>query len=99
MTTHPAPQVLSDNCTGRRGNRACRDAHRAGRPVHVIPAYGPTALVMPTYHYATAEEGIQAINDAMVNAPMVATDADLFRYRREGVAHRLPAGWIDPSRR
>lgn len=97
-----SPTVLSDNCTGRRGHRDCRDAHRAGLPVHVIPPLHDPAkpsLVMPSYHFATAEAGIAAINDALANAPIVATDADLYAYRAAGVAYRLPAGWIDPTRR
>ena len=94
--------ILSDHCTGP--NRACRAAHKAGRSIHVIPTMRPDprtapALVMPTYHYTTAQDGIDAINQAFATAPMVATEDDLYRFRAERVAHFLPIGWIDPSRR
>lgn len=56
-------------------------------------------LVLPTCHFTTVDEGMAAIRDAMVNAPTVATDDDLYAYRAAGVAHFLPAGWVDPTRR
>jgi hypothetical protein len=107
------PLVLSENCTGP--NPACREAHKAGRPVHMIPAMPrmgvdiviedgaarvitPT-LVMPTYHYANVSEGVEAIDQAMNTAPTVVTDDDLYAYRKAGVPHFLPVGWIDPTRR
>lgn len=105
MTTNanPAPVVLSTNCTGP--NPTCRKEHRAGRHVHVIPA-APSldagtrpVLVMPTYHYRTAEGGLAAIAKAMISAPTVATDDDLYHYRLEGMPHFLPVGWVDPTRR
>lgn len=91
-------EVLRGRCNGPNEN--CRAAHRAGRSVHVIP--GPhsafhEALVMPTYHYATSADGIDAIYDALENAPMVDNDEDLKRYRTEKVAFRLPVGWVDPE--
>jgi len=93
-------EVLDENCTGP--NRKCRCAARNGRSVHVIPSpMGPEhpALLMPTYHYATAEEGFAAIEAAYRTAPTVASDADLELYRCTGVPHILPVGWIDPTRR
>lgn len=91
--------VLAAVCTGP--NRACRTAHRQGRSVHVIPdrqADG-RALVMPTYHYATSAEGIEAIMDAEMIAPTVTTDEELYACRRLNIPHFLPVGWVDPSRR
>jgi len=94
--------VLSHNCTGP--NDACRKAHRDGRSVHMIPDAGRNpgaspALIMPMYHYATEDDGRQAINRAIETAPTVTCDEDLYTYRRQGVAHFLPVGWIDPTRR
>jgi len=54
---------------------------------------------MPTYHYATVEEGVAAIERAKKTAPTVRTDADLYAYRAQGIPHFLPVGWVDPSRR
>jgi len=100
-TETPGPMVLNENCTGP--NEACREAHSAGRPVHVIPGFRDPfkqpALVMPTYHYATADEGLTAVANALKTAPTVKTDKDLFAYREAGVPHFLPVGWKDPSRR
>jgi hypothetical protein len=94
--------VLSETCTGP--NRACRAAHREGRSVHVIPGSirgraDQPALIMPTYHFATVDEGMGYIRDAWNTAPMVVTDEDLDRYRAANIAHKLPVGWVDPSRR
>lgn len=107
------PQVLSANCTGP--NPACRAAYRAGRTVHVIPARSrfviegtapndrarmiDPILVLPTYHFRTAEEGVEFIRLAAVHAPTVATDDDLYAYRALNMPHYLPVGWIDPTRR
>jgi len=98
-TTPFTMTVLSHDCKGP--NPACRKAGRAGRLVHMIPESHPKRprLVLPTYHFSTIAEGAVAIADANAVAPTVATDADLYRYRAEGVAHFLPVGWIDPSRR
>jgi hypothetical protein len=94
--------VLASICTGP--NRACRAAHKTGRSVHVIPENGADAhlhprLIMPTYHYRTSAEGIEAIAIAEEIAPTVTNDADLERYRAEKVAHYLPVGWCDPTMR
>lgn len=110
--TNPnGPEVLSPHCTGRVGNAACREAHRAGRSVHIIPPRSrytivddraqllDPILILPTYHFATVEEGLAAVRDAMATAPTVATDDDLYAYRAAGIAHYLPVGWVDPTRR
>lgn len=94
--------VLSHNCTGP--NPTCRAAHRAGRPVHVIPDAGRNpgaspALIMPTYHYPTEAHGVDAIYEAANTAPMVTSDEDLYLFRQMKIAHFLPVGWVDPSRR
>lgn len=93
-------QIISRDCSGP--NAKCRCAARNGKPVHVIPTpMGPMlpSLVMPTYHYATEEEGFTAIREAFRTAPTVYGDADLELYRNDGVPHFLPVGWIDPTRR
>jgi hypothetical protein len=94
-----AAHVLASVCTGP--NRACRMAHKQGRSVHVIPErrQDGRALVMPTYHYRTSADGIEAIMDAEEAAPEVATDADLIEYRERNIPFFLPVGWVDPSRR
>jgi hypothetical protein len=96
------PIVVSEDCYGPHS--ACRKHHQAGRPVHMIPDLFPDfrtkpLLVMATYHYATVEEGEEAIRQAMETAPTVATDDDLYAYREAGIPHFLPAGWVDPTRR
>lgn len=104
-----APMVYPQPCTGP--NFACRAAHRTGLSVHVIPAasryeiVGDRArlldpiLVLPTYHFLTAQDGIEFIHLAERTAPTVATDDDLYAYRARGIAHYLPVGWTDPTRR
>jgi hypothetical protein len=103
LTTDRDPYVFPRQCTGRGGNSTCRQGYDDGRPWHVIPPVVDVAkrpaLVMPTYHYATIEDGVGSVRTAMATAPMVATDDDLYRYRAAGVAYKLPPGWIDPSRR
>ena len=90
------PYVLDANCMGDAVE--CRRAFNAGRPAHVNPPMG-SGVVMPTYHYATVEDGLATVRDAMDNAPMVTTDEELYRYRTYGIAYRLPEGWVDPDRR
>lgn len=93
-------EVLRSDCSGP--NPACRAAAVKGRKVHVTTGQRSAfqeALVMPTYHFKTSAEGIESIYDAWETAPLVQTDEDLDRYRAENRAHRLPVGWVDPSRR
>jgi hypothetical protein len=54
---------------------------------------------MPTYHYATEDEGRAAIYEAVRTAPTVYGDADLYLYREQNIPHFLPVGWIDPTMR
>lgn len=92
--------AITYNCTGRGGNARCRAAHKAGRPVHIIPPWSsdtPT-IVLPTYHYATEQEARAALAAADA-APIVTTDDELYAYRAAAIAHRLPVGWTDPTRR
>lgn len=93
-------QILKHECKGPSGT--CYAEFKAGRPVHVIPSprgVKAPSLVMPTYHYRTAEEGIQAIRAAMATAPTVYSDADLYLYRQQGTPFYLPVGWVDPTMR
>ena len=93
--------ILNVHCTGP--NRECRAHAKAGKRVHLIPSmsvreqYG--SLVLPSYHFATIEEGAAYIDNAVKTAPLVETDEDLYRFREQNIAHRLPKGWVDPSRR
>lgn len=92
-------QILAENCKGP--NRACRSAHKQGRPVHMIPGHKSLepALVLPSYHFESVEAGRVAIADAIRSAPTVYGDADLFEYREREIPFFLPVGWVDPSRR
>lgn len=94
---------LITTCTGRGGNAACKKAAREGRQIHIIPLWSSddvsNRLVMPTYHYATREEAIAAVQLARDTAPVVTCDADLYDFRARGIAHKLPVGWTDPTRR
>lgn len=113
-TAKPATDAMvsAECCTGP--NPKCRAAHRAGRSVHMIPDSDrmatirrnggrkmkqTPALVLPTYHFATVEEGTEAICQAWLTAIPVMTDADLYAAREAGVPHILRPGWVDPSRR
>lgn len=93
--------VLNEDCSGP--NAACRAAHRAGRPVHVVAistlGENQPALVMPTYHYASPDDGIAALNEAWATAPTIENDDQLVEYRRAGRPYKLRPGWIDPTRR
>ncbi|MCX4666403.1 hypothetical protein OG453_06940 [Streptomyces sp. NBC_01381] len=89
--------VTSHNCTGP--NARCKRETAAGRPVHVIPRLDSGNLVMPSYHFTSEEEGRQAITQAYESAPTITTDAELYEAREQGIPHKLPAEWIDPSRR
>lgn len=98
MTTPTAPIIINP-CTG--DHPECESARLAGRPVHVLPRFDrdrPT-VVLPAYHYETADEARAVVAAAEANAPIVATDDDLYVYRTQRIAHRLPVGWIDPTRR
>ena len=99
---------VREDCKGP--NAACRAAHKAGRTVHVIEATWKfprdlehrsivPSLVMPSCHYATAEESIAALKEARTNAIMIHTDTQLYAAREMGLPHILPVRWIDPSRR
>lgn len=93
-------QVLNESCSGP--NKHCiSDAHE-GRYVHVIAMsdiHEEPALVMPSWHFFTVREGVEAVRIAWETAPMITCDEDLFAARRMKIAHKLPVGWIDPSRR
>jgi hypothetical protein len=84
-----------------KGPNACRRASKAGRPVHIVPPRSSSGLsvVLPTYHYATEVEARDALALAEASAPLVTCDSDLFAYRAQRIAYKLPVGWVDPSRR
>lgn len=93
--------VLNEECTGRRGAQACKDAHKAGASVHMITEYDPQgeSLIMPSWHFTSVEHGNAALTTAYENAPTIKTDAELYAAREAKIPHKLPVGWIDPSRR
>jgi hypothetical protein len=82
-------------------NQHCRKASRQGLSVHVavFNDVQEIAVVMPTHHYETEEQGRAAISDAFANAQMIETDEDLFTARRLRQPYKLPVGWVDPSSR
>lgn len=97
-TTH---YWLNLECTGRGGNDNCRKGYRDGRPVHIVPKWDretPT-VILPTYHYADEGLAVEALINATLHAPTVTTDEELYAYRLQRIAHKLPVGWVDPSRR
>ncbi|NEB63514.1 hypothetical protein G3I61_28295 [Streptomyces diastaticus] len=65
----------------------------------MIPQLDSGSLIMPTYHYASEEDGRAAIEQAHETAPVITTDDELYDARARGIAHKLSAGWIDPSMR
>jgi hypothetical protein len=95
--------VITEDCSGP--NRACRKAHREGRTVHMSNSAqahidGRGRLVMPTYHYATVEEGTAAIRAALVDAVTVSSDEEWLRLESEGaVPFRTRPGMNHPTRR
>lgn len=105
MTTNDAPiQRLDHVCKGP--NPHCRAAFKSGLPVHVIPnspvwerPADELTIILPTYHYATEREARQAVAEAHASAPVVTCDDDLYAFRARGIAHKLPVGWVDPTRR
>lgn len=95
--------VATANCKGP--NKACKAAHKAGLTWHVIPAHPKNSgkdswLIMPTHHYATLEEGVQAIADAEATAPEATSDEEWIRLGAEArVPFRTRAGMNHPTRR
>lgn len=91
--------TLIEGCTGP--NAQCRRSARIGHKVHIIPKYDASAeaLILPTYHYETVDAAINALETAQRDAVLIETDDDLYAARKAGIAHKLPIGWIDPSRR
>ncbi|MFF4869871.1 hypothetical protein [Streptomyces sp. NPDC000961] len=89
--------VLTRDCTGPN-ERCVRDA-RDGRRVHMYAQLEGASLVLPTYHFASEEDGRTQIQRAYDEAPTITTDAELYDARARGVAYKLNGNWIDPSRR
>lgn len=91
-----------DISEGQCENARCLREARQGRPVHVIMRQDvryDELIVMPSYHFATAEEGKKAWTLALLTAPTIKDDADLYAARINQTPHKLPLGWVDPSRR
>lgn len=72
---------IDEECTGP--NKNCKHASRHGLMIHIIPAHAdPRAehvhLALPTYHYATEQEALDALQRAWDTAITVdnATDRD-----------------------
>lgn len=93
------PDMIEDMCKG--DNPRCKAARKQGMFVHIIPSWSrdTQSIILPTYHYSTREDAIAALERARTTAPVVTCDADLYEFRARAIAHKLPVGWIDPSRR
>lgn len=70
---------IDSECTGP--NPACRRAHRAGRIVHIIPAHtDPRAenchIALNTYHYATRDDALAALEIAWKSSILVDNPRD-----------------------
>jgi hypothetical protein len=94
------PAIITFACRGP--NAACRKAAREGRTVHIIPGDDddvPYRLILPTYHFTSAEEASDAEKQAWLCAPVVEVDIDLYDFRKRKIAHKIRKGFIDPSRR
>lgn len=95
----PTNAHITPVCQGT--NSKCKKAVREGRPLHIIPPAieGEPWIVLPTYHFVNEEEALVALLDAMRDAPLVTCDADLYDFRARKIAHKIPRGFIDPTRR
>jgi len=95
--------IMAWECDGP--NKHCRRAHKEGRSWHVSPAHHKnegreSLLVMPTYHYATVEEGLSAILRAQSEAVEVTSDEEWLRLEAEAeVPFRTRPGMRHPTRR
>jgi hypothetical protein len=88
---------IIEGCKG--ANRNCRHANKRGMNVHAIPMIDDTNLVMPGYHFSSRDEAIEAVENALRDAIVIESDEMLYNARNAQIAHILPKGWIDPSRR
>lgn len=86
------------NCKSPNAN--CRRAFKGGNAIHAIPMIeGNAYLVMPSYHFASRDDAIAAIENAYHNAITIESDEMLYASRESRIAHYIPKGYIDPSRR
>jgi hypothetical protein len=102
MTTNTAYYTIDPNCRG--SHPACRAARRAGRLVHIVPGWRVwddafSSIILPDYHFETAEDAVEFLDFAIETAPVVTCDEDLYDFRARKIAHKTPMGWVDPSRR
>lgn len=99
MGDRPTIIVLHAECKGP--NSKCKRDARNGRTVHMTTWHDENheTLVLPSYHFETAEIGDEYIRNAWNTAITVKTDNDLYDARRAQTPYRLPIGWIDPDRR
>lgn len=70
-----ANEVIGNITRGGCENITCQNAITEGREWHAIPM--GFAITLPTYHYATADEAIDAIVTAMENIPGRRIDLDV----------------------
>lgn len=90
---------IHDVCQGT--NARCKAARKRSMFVHIVPGWSidTQSIILPTYHFASRDEATAALELARRTAPLVTCDADLYEFRARAIAHKLPIGWIDPSRR
>lgn len=95
--------IVAFECTGP--NKACKGHAAAGRTWHVIPPHplnegAASHLVMPSYHYATLEEGVHAIEEAQRTAHTVSSDEEWLRLEADhSIPFRIRPGMNHPTRR
>jgi len=80
-------------------NEKCKSAKRAGRHVHAVAFVTGGSLVLPSYHFSSVESAEREIKRMFASAIVITTDAQLFEARAKKIAHILPNGWVDPTRR
>lgn len=94
------PLIITPNCT--RLVRECRADAVRGLFVHAVAScdvYTEPLLVMPSYHFQTTADALSGVQKAWDDAVMIEDDADLYYARIMSLPHKLPVGWVDPSRR
>lgn len=91
--------VLNEKCTGP--NPHCIEAALVGRTVHVhaLTNSDELSLVMPDYHFATVQQGIEVVQAAWESAHTIMTDDELLGAQHDRAPYKLPTWWIDPTRR
>lgn len=84
----------------------CEEQRALGNPIHVVTGVDDNwaTLALGRAHFRTVEEAVNALTAGWSTAPLIESD-EQYAALCEGddlvprVAHKLPAGWVHPSRR